>query len=437
MPPQAMMLNSPYMDAPPYILDGRGPPPPWNSYSYFGRGNSRKTRHHTRVVRNRSWDFQVGGDITMDDIKEVESNICKEDQQVLQMSLLSIGSDEGDSGTVSCDLKSSSSSSASTSDSVSVTSDEGNADVMLPRIIKPRKRRKKDRKPSSNGGEEAKKNKQSPQGDKFEEEEEEEEDEKTFVTLKPYIPSCYDNSEDMSDDEKTKKQCRLKQNKENDDSDELHHERVCGCDKCVPNHSFPTPPSSPSSSASYTSKMNQGTSNSQTESPGVSTCGSDDEAWPPPDYKPDTSDNVNSNSINSRDRQLVRSYSEPTTDKSFHVYINSSYKGPNNPMMPPYGFNNFYGAKYQPIPPFIAAPRRPPTHRSYGNVPDMVYGNNNNRWNDSVKYCVNSLNNTIKRRHSLNSQRNIPDFAHLHQIAGKVSILCVFSTYVLMWITAF
>jgi hypothetical protein len=184
------------------------------------------------------------------------------------------------------------SSASPTYDAISVTSDEGASDSLLPRVIKPRKRRKKDRKPSgsSTASEDSKKD-GSPQC-------RETSDGKTFVTLKPYVPNFYDveatnkdyNSLDLEEEVVEQDDCQGSATEPSsckssvDLGSECNIGRICGCDKCVTSHDFPTPPSSPSSASSYSSKNSSNVSpcegDRSSSSVLSSSSGSDDEAWP-------------------------------------------------------------------------------------------------------------------------------------------------------------
>ncbi|XP_037799812.1 uncharacterized protein LOC119594794 [Penaeus monodon] len=129
------------------------------------------------------------------------------------------------------------------SDAVSVTSDEGStghADTSLPRIIKPRKRRKKDRKPAPGspppGPGEGERGADPEAADAS----------GSIVTLKPYMPMCYNY--DAAGDDQGPRGCESS--------------RACGCGHCVAGHVFPTPPPSPASSSAMSSAISSSSSSS-------------------------------------------------------------------------------------------------------------------------------------------------------------------------------
>ncbi|KAK3865079.1 hypothetical protein Pcinc_029285 [Petrolisthes cinctipes] len=122
------------------------------------------------------------------------------------------------------------------SDAVSVTSDEGSTghDNCLPRIIKPRKRRKKDRKPTGGSSPPG-----SVEGGVRGEGDVDGDGGGTIVTLKPYLPMCYNYQCRGHHDQSEPRRCQIS--------------RTCSCGTCVPAHVFPTPPPSPASSSSSSS----------------------------------------------------------------------------------------------------------------------------------------------------------------------------------------
>ncbi|ROT64727.1 hypothetical protein C7M84_017332 [Penaeus vannamei] len=133
------------------------------------------------------------------------------------------------------------------SDAVSVTSDEGStghADTSLPRIIKPRKRRKKDRKPAPGspppGPGEGERGADPEAADAS----------GSIVTLKPYMPMCYNY--DAAGDDQGPRGCESS--------------RACGCGHCVAGHMFPTPPPSPASSSAMSSVISSSSSSCSSSS---------------------------------------------------------------------------------------------------------------------------------------------------------------------------
>ncbi|KAK3870068.1 hypothetical protein Pcinc_024672 [Petrolisthes cinctipes] len=200
------------------------------------------------------------------------------------------------------------------SDAVSVTSDEGSTghDNCLPRIIKPRKRRKKDRKPT--GG-------SSPPGSveggvRGEGDVDGDGDSGgTIVTLKPYLPMCYNYQCRGHHDQSEPRRCQIS--------------RTCSCGTCVPAHVFPTPPPSPASSSSSSSSVlcNMSSASSSCSSSedeptagyggeieeGVGQCGAEDGTSSGPGVSEGRS-------------QLVRSLSEPQPNNNNNhiLHISSS-----------------------------------------------------------------------------------------------------------------
>ncbi|KAK8732692.1 hypothetical protein OTU49_006881 [Cherax quadricarinatus] len=164
------------------------------------------------------------------------------------------------------------------SDAVSVTSDEGStghAENCLPRIIKPRKRRKKDRKPTggtgNSGGGECVAGGEGSGDDSS----------GTIVTLKPYMPMCYNYGASTH-------------------ARSCEGSRACGCGQCAPIHVFPTPPPSPASSALSTmSSASSSCSSSSEDEPLGAAAGGDGDG-------------------ESRS-QLVRSLSEPKPQSTIHI----------------------------------------------------------------------------------------------------------------------
>ncbi|XP_069163069.1 uncharacterized protein [Procambarus clarkii] len=180
------------------------------------------------------------------------------------------------------------------SDAVSVTSDEGStghAENCLPRIIKPRKRRKKDRKPTGGtgggGGGEGVVGCEGSGDDSG----------GTIVTLKPYMPMCYNyeaSTAPLPPWDTTHRSCQ--------------GPRACGCGQCVATHVFPTPPPSPSSSAPSTmSSASSSCSSSEDEPLSLATSGVEAEGR----------------------SQLVRSLSEPQHQQTLHISssITQSFAG--------------------------------------------------------------------------------------------------------------
>ncbi|KAK4301462.1 hypothetical protein Pmani_026418 [Petrolisthes manimaculis] len=207
------------------------------------------------------------------------------------------------------------------SDAVSVTSDEGSTghDNCLPRIIKPRKRRKKDRKPtggssptgSVEGGirGEGDVNVDGDSGG-------------TIVTLKPYLPMCYNYQCRGHHDLSEPRRCQIS--------------RTCGCGTCVPGHVFPTPPPSPASSSSSSSSsvlcnMSSASSScsSSEDEPTAGCCGEIEEVGV--GLQCGAEDGTSSGpSVGEGRSQLVRSLSEPqATNNNNHnnnniLHISSS-----------------------------------------------------------------------------------------------------------------
>lgn len=317
----------------------------------------------------------------------------------------------------------------SSCDSVSITSDEGTPDTMLPRIIKPRKRRKKDRKPSNSSttSEDCKKENVSvsPKNDSS--------DGMTFVTLKPYVP-FYSKCDYGSDSEKSVKEESNSNDStsvEQEDSNcGVHHQtmkskccldndrRVCGCEKCVPSHSFPTPPSSPSSASSYSSKKStccRSSSSSgdcdNSSSLGLSSSGSDDEYWP-------------SNS----DRPLVRSYSEPTeacklSRKTVIPATDALVSYKNNEVSITDSVDSVHSSSFNEncdsVVSYVPSPRNTIAFRTLSGAPPWsTFG-----YNSNSRYTNNCIN-TLKRRHSLNSSRSSSFyFRNIRQYAGTSYII--------------
>lgn len=306
-----------------------------------------------------------------------------------------------------------SSSITATFDAVSITSDEGASDSLLPRIIKPRKRRKKDRKPSNSSttSEESKK-------EHFIAPEKCSADGATFVTLKPYEPSFCD-AEGVCKEAATssEEQTPVNFNSPSKPCDglgfESHPDRVCGCDKCVTSHGFPTPPSSPSSSSSYSSKksssMSLSTSASSPCGDGdpsssvLSSSGSDDEMWPCKDSS-------------SPDRQLVRSHSEPTDAYKLISRKSVLTLAPGVVVQSPVyncvptTFSSYHGVGN------VVINNRSEVNPSY--FESHMHHSRYDTLGPSRKFWPNSLQ-TLKRRHSLNLQKMHLDYSLLHSYAGK------------------
>ncbi|XP_068231393.1 uncharacterized protein [Palaemon carinicauda] len=204
------------------------------------------------------------------------------------------------------------------SDSVSVTSDEGSighADNCLPRIIKPRKRRKKDRKPTAG----------SPPPLQGGSGEIGQDTLGTIVTLKPYMPMCYNYNDPKREN--------VRFHEESKKSSEMAIVPVsgsgigCACDHCVTGQMFPTPPPSPASSASSTVISSSCSSSSEDEPlygivvGGVTSsnrealgCAGDGDFL---------------GAIGDGNKQLVRSLSEPQARPSIHISssISQSFAG--------------------------------------------------------------------------------------------------------------
>ncbi|XP_042231943.1 uncharacterized protein LOC121872906, partial [Homarus americanus] len=174
------------------------------------------------------------------------------------------------------------------SDAVSVTSDEGStgqAENCLPRIIKPRKRRKKDRKPGGGSGVTGVAGCEGSGDDAG----------GTIVTLKPYMPMCYNydastNTTTPAPPSDARRICE--------------GSRACGCGGCVSAHIFPTPPPSPASSSALS-----------TMSSASSSCSS--------------SEDEPTMAGEGEGRQLVRSFSEPQQHPTLHISstVTNSFAG--------------------------------------------------------------------------------------------------------------
>lgn len=170
---------------------------------------------------------------------------------------------------------------AAASDAVSVTSDEGStghAENCLPRIIKPRKRRKKDRKPVVGSPPPT-----ATEGDGS----------GSIVTLKPYLPMCY--------------------NYHSKAGTGCEGSRTCGCGTCVPSHVFPTPPPSPaSSSSSVPSSLSSASSScsSSEDEPMLGWMGG---------HSPGPGPGPGPRLVPEGRSQLVRSLSEPQSASTLHI----------------------------------------------------------------------------------------------------------------------
>ena len=397
-----------------------------NNDKFSGNYFSYNCDEATTKVKDEDYEYEVDGepyDDCADELSKLSLAVCQISGAGSEQESVCRGSPP-DTGTQTTHT--------SSCDSVSITSDEGTLDAMLPRIIKPRKRRKKDRKPSNSSttSEESKKDvcsaKTSPT------------DGKSFVTLKPYVPSFYSSHDCGSDSEKSLK--------DDSDSRELIAAEVedsfseeqtisskcllggpsvhaCGCERCVPCHSFPTPPSSPSSASSYSSKKSDScqSSNSsgegdQSSSTGLCSSGSDDEFWP-----------------STIDRPLVRSYSEPSEAYKLprsvsdvpmtHSSNEAAGHAPATKKCPviPCNANNSSVANKPCASTTVALPRN--TNVVYRTSSASAVWCTPNLVN---KYYDNGLN-TLRRRHSMHSHRSSPlDLPLLHQYAGKHSSLLTF-----------
>lgn len=180
----------------------------------------------------------------------------------------------------------------SASDAVSVTSDEGStghAENCLPRIIKPRKRRKKDRKPAGGSA--------SPGAGESGGGMEGEGDDAggTIVTLKPYMPMCYNYE--------AARTAAAASGEVGEGRRACEGSRACGCGHCLPAHIFPTPPPSPASSSALSTMSSASSSCSSSEDEPVSGASGSLEAMGPGEGR----------------SQLVRSFSEPQPQPTLHI----------------------------------------------------------------------------------------------------------------------
>ena len=318
------------------------------------------------------------------------------EEGVLRMSLLSldpsVGDVAADDGNKCCG------SASTTSDSLSTTSEEGGVEAGLPRIIKSRKRRKRGKNTTNchaDTNETKKRNRVCPEG----------ESERSFVTLKPYVPASEGSSERSDEEaiEELEEGLRMikvsgeeEQQGDEEEGEHMHMARVCGCQKCMPAHSFPTPPSSPSSSTSRACNRKPFPGDSLMDADALSSSGpsssasdaEEDSPWSP--------------SISSKDKQaLIRSHSEPTS-------------GPHQPGSPP---------SYPHTPAATSISRCTPHyynyHYNHRRLPHIRYNDSfsgRGRWGS-------------RRRHSMSSQHvNLegPYFGHpMGEILGMCPSVCV------------
>ncbi|XP_071515621.1 uncharacterized protein [Panulirus ornatus] len=183
------------------------------------------------------------------------------------------------------------------SDAVSVTSDEGStghAENCLPRIIKPRKRRKKDRKPTGGSA--------SPGAGESGGLLEGEGDDAggTIVTLKPYMPMCYNYEAARTAAAAGGEAVESRRGCEGS--------RACGCGHCLPSHVFPTPPPSPASSSALSTMSSASSSCSSSEDEPLSGVSGSIESAGPGEGR----------------SQLVRSFSEPQPQPQPTLHISST-----------------------------------------------------------------------------------------------------------------